>query len=919
MPLSWNEIKSRAMKFSQEWADESSEDAEAKSFWDDFFTIFGVPRRRVATFETHVKKIDGKAGFIDLLWKGILLIEHKSRGADLTRAYKQATEYFPGLKDRDLPQYILVSDFENFHLTNLETGEESRFALKDLHKNVKLFGFIAGYQSTSFKEQDPVNVKAAERMGRLHDKLKDIGYNGHALEVYLVRILFCLFAEDAGVFERRQFQDFIEQRTSEDGSDLAGRFVELFSTLNTAEPDRLKNLDEQMAAFRYVNGALFAEQLPIASFDKDMREILLECCALDWSKISPAIFGAMFQSIMNDELRRNIGAHYTSEKNIMKVISPLFLDDLHAEFEAIKSNTKKLEEFHRKIASLKFLDPACGCGNFLIIAYRELRELELKILRILLPKKYGEQKLLDISPEILCNVDQFYGIEIEEFPAQIAQTALWLMDHQMNMKIGEEFGVYFARLPLKYSAKIVHSNALRTDWREVVKPEELNYILGNPPFIGHQWRNSEQVEDVDNIWGTDGKFGRLDYVTCWYRKAADYMAENKKIETAFVSTNSISQGEQVGILWSYFLSKGITITFAHRPFQWSNEASGQATVQCVIIGFSYQFIKRKILFDYINVKSEATSLIVNNINPYLVDAQNIVLPSRSETPAGIPQMKKGSQPTDGGHLILNGQERDHLLRLEPEADKWIRPYMGGEELISGKYRWCLWLKGISPNELRQYPEILKRVSNVKEARLKSPTSSVREYANFPTLFTQDRQPSEDYLALPEVSSENRQFIPIAFLSNNMVGSNKLQMIVGASKFHFGILSSTMHMAWVRTVSGRLESRYSYSPSVYNNFPWPEDLSDKQKQAIEAAAQSVLDVRTAHPGASLADLYDSITMPPDLVKAHRTLAAVDAAYSKKKFTGDADRVAFLFEMYQKLAAPLDVQTKAKKPRKAKVKL
>ncbi len=431
--------------------------------------MFGVPRRRVATFEQPVKKSDGHGGFIDLLWKGILLVEHKSRGKDLDRAFQQARDYFPGLKDHELPRYILVSDFARFRLYDLEEGKQHEFTIRDFYKNVRLFGFVAGYITTSFKEQDPVNIKAAVRMGKLHDKLKAIGYEGHELEVYLVRLLFCMFADTTSIFERRQFLDLIEQRTAEDGQDLAQWLAHLFEVLNTPPEKRLKRLDEQLAAFRYVNGSLFAEHLRTADFDSEMREILIKCCSLNWSRISPAIFGALFQSVMIPAARRNLGAHYTSEKNILKVIGPLFLEELRAEFEKVKGQPRRLVEFHERISKLKFLDPACGCGNFLVVAYRELRLLELDVLRVLHSK--AKNLSLDVTQfAILCDVDQFYGIEIEEFPAQIAQTALWLIDHQMNMLVSEEFGSYFARLPLKKSATIIYGNALRVDWREVVKP-----------------------------------------------------------------------------------------------------------------------------------------------------------------------------------------------------------------------------------------------------------------------------------------------------------------------------------------------------------------------------------------------------------------------------------------------------------------
>lgn len=918
MPISWNEIRDRAHKFSQDWADASSEDADAKSFWDAFFDVFGISRRRVGTFEHKVKKIDGKDGFIDMLWKGVLLIEHKSRGRDLTRAYTQAKDYFGGLKDNELPRYILVSDFARFKIYDLDDGTESEFTLKDLPKNIKQFGFIAGYQTTKLREEDPVNIKAAEKMGKLHDRLRDIGYDGHKLEIYLVRMLFCLFAEDSGVFERNQFREFIEQRTAEDGSDLAAKLAELFGILNTPENKRLKTTDEILNAFRYVNGGLFAENLPVAGFDKDMRDILIDCTSLDWSRISPAIFGAMFQSIMDKKLRRNLGAHYTSELNILKLIGPLFLDDLKNEFDNIKTNIKKLEEFHKRIASLTFLDPACGCGNFLIIAYRELRELELDVLRILLPKKYGETRILDISPEILCNVDQFYGIEIEEFPAQIATTALWLMDHQMNMVISSEFGQYFSRLPLAKSATIVNANALQKDWREVIEPKDLSYILGNPPFLGYTYQDINQKKDIEIIFRHIKGAGVMDFVTAWYMKATSMMEENSAIKTAFVSTNSITQGEQVGILWPDLLRRGVKIHFAHRTFQWSNEASGKAAVHCVIIGFALSDTNNKRLFDYADIKGEAHEIKANNINPYLVDAISVFLEkNRITLQNNSPLMAKGSIPYDGGFLLFNEDEKNEFLSKEPQAQKFIRPFLGGEEFINNIKRYCLWLVDATPAELKSMPLVMARLEEIKKSRSASTRKITNELAATPMLFGEIRQPKTNYLAIPEVSSERRHFIPIGFLTPDIIASNKLYTVSDATIYHFGILTSTMHMAWTRTVCGRLKSDYQYSAGiVYNNFPWPMDVTDKQKKAIEDAAQAVLNARAAHVGASLADLYDPLTMPPDLVKAHRALdSAVDTAYSKRKFTGDSDRVAFLFDLYQTLSAPLDIKKpkgKKKKP-------
>lgn len=912
MPLSWNEIKDRALRFSHDWADETSENAEAKSFWDAFFNVFGVSRRRMASFEQPVKKSDGHGGFIDLLWKGILLVEHKSRGKDLDRAYRQAMDYFPGLKDDDLPDYILVSDFARFRLYNLEFGTYKEFLLKDFYQNVRLFGFIAGYQTTSYKEQDAVNIKAAERMGVLHDKLKASGYSGHNLEVYLVRLLFCLFADDTSIFERRQFQDLIEQRAAEDGQDLAERLANLFQVLNTPDSKRLTTLDEQLAEFPYVNGNLYAETIPIAGFDRKMRDILLECCALDWSKISPAIFGALFQSVMNQELRRNLGAHYTTEKNILKLIGPLFLDNLRAEFERVKGNTGKLKEFHASLAKLNFLDPACGCGNFLVIAYRELRLLELHVLRVLL-KETATLSIDVVTFNILCDVDQFYGIEIEEFPAQIAQTALWLMDHQMNMRVSEEFGNYFVRLPLKKSATIIHGNALQIDWRDVVKPAELNYIFGNPPFGGKQYQSSGQKQDLARVFDDVQSSRVLDFVAPWYRKAVEYMADNKDIKAAFVSTNSITQGEQVGVLWPDLLQRGLIIHFAHRTFQWSSEASGSAAVHCIIIGFALRDIAEKRLFDYESPQSDADEIKAKNINPYLVDAPNILLQKRRNPLQEVPEIAFGNMPNDGGHLLLTEEGKNNLSRDEPQAAPYIKLCMGSKEFINNIERYCLWLQGISPSELKNLPLVLERVKKVKKQRLESSRPETRRLADYPMLFGEIRQPEVDYLAIPEVSSEKRKYIPISFLSKDVIITNKIYSLSAPTLYHFGILTSAMHMAWMRTVCGRLKSDYQYSAGiVYNNFPWPPSATEKQRQNIENTAQAVLNARAKYPDSSLADLYCPLTMPPDLVKAHQKLdAAVDVAYAKKKFSGDSDRVAFLFELYQQLETPLTAPRRSRR--------
>lgn len=909
MPLSWNEIRDRALTFSREWADEQSEDAEAKSFWDGFFNVFGVTRRRVASFEAPVKKGDGHGGFIDLLWKGVLLVEHKSRGKDLERAARQAFDYFPGLKERDLPRYVLVSDFARCRLFDLDNNEQHDFLLAEFPAHIQLFGFIAGYQTRSFGQQDPVNVLAAEKLGKLHDQFKSTGYDGHALKILLVRTLFCLFAEDTALFERRSFQDYLEQRTSEDGSDLAMHLAQLFQILDTPPERRLKTLDEQLAAFPYVNGQLFAEMLPIAACDRAMRETLLDCCALDWSRISPAIFGSLFQSIMDTTARRNLGAHYTSETNILKLIGPLFLDELKAEFQRVKRNRNQLFEFLKKLSRLTFFDPACGCGNFLVIAYRELRLLELEVLRQV---RQSDQMLLDVFELIGVNVDQFYGIEIEEWPARIAEVALWLTDHQMNLKVSEEFGLYFARLPLKKAPHIVNGNALKLDWREVIAPGRMSYLLGNPPFLGKSLQKEEQKVELAAVFHDIKSAGVLDYVACWYRKAAEYMVDNPTIRAAFVSTNSITQGEQVGVLWPDLFRRGIRIHFAHRTFQWNSEARGKAAVHCVIIGFGLQEAAEKWLFDYNTPKSEPHAVKAVNINPYLVDAPVLTLQNRTRPLCTIPNMVYGSKPTDGGNLLLSLEDKDALLAEEPQAAPWIRHFVNADEFLYNLPRFCLWLADCPPETLRRMPVVLRRIEAVRAMRAASTKVPTREQANTPTLFGEIRQPDKAYLLVPAHTSENRAYIPIGYMAPEVVCGNANFAIPDATPYHFGVLSSTMHNAWTRAVCGRLESRYRYSAGiVYNNFPWPEP-TEKQQAAIEAAAQGVLDVRTHFPSATLADLYDPLTMPPELVKAHQSLdRSVDAAYGKSVFKSEAERVAYLFERYQQLIAPLIPTAKAKR--------
>lgn len=960
MALNWNEIKDRALKFSKEWAGTSNEEADAKPFLVEFFNVFGIRSKRVSTFEHRVKKLDDKDGYIDLLWKGIILIEMKSRGKNLDKAYQQAIDYTHGLKQHELPKYILISDFENFRLYDLEESKTVEFKISDLVNNVHHFGYLLGYQKKVYKEQDPANIKAAELMGKLHDRLEEIGYTGHPLEVYLVRILFLLFAEDTTIFNKQQFQEYLEQRTAEDGSDLASKLQELFQVLNTPKETRFKNLDEQLADFPYVNGKLFEENLPTASFDTKMRQALLDCCYMDWSKISPAIFGSMFQSVMNPKERRNLGAHYTSETNILKLIKPLFLDDLWKEFESIKDNKNKLPEFHKKLSTLKFLDPACGCGNFLIITYRELRLLELEILRA--TYKTG-QRVIDVRELIWLDVDMMCGIEYEEFPARIAEVAMWLIDHQINMQINNEFGQYFVRLPLNKAAKIVHGNALKIDWMTLLKSQfieikasqttlilneepaeyqtinvrtqsltiiderksptekitiknSFDYIIGNPPFIGKSNQSATQKADMESVFSGVKGAGVLDYVTAWYMKAAQ-LIQNTKTKVALVSTNSIVQGEQVGILWNILFNHyKIKIHFAHRTFSWSNEARGNAAVHVVIIGFANNDTNNKFIYEYETITGEPHAVKVKNINPYLLDGKDNFVVKRRTPICNVPDMIKGSMPNDGGYYLFTKDEKEIFVNKEPNSIKFFKRFIGGYEFLNNIERYCLWLVDANPTEITNMPLVLDRIEKVRKNRLESNRLTTQKDASTPMLFAEIRHTNSDYLALPEVSSENRNYIPVGYVPKTTIASNKVYMVPNASLFSFGILSSIMHNTWLKQISGRMKSDISYSTGiVYNNYPWPENPTEKQVKAIEAAAQKVLDARLLFPNSSLADLYSPLTMPPALTKAHNELdKAVDLAYRPQAFTSEANRMVFLFELYEKYTADLFTKEKPKKQKK-----
>jgi len=921
MRLSLSEIRANAMKFAAEWADGANERADAQSFWAELFAVFGIKRRAVATFEEKVRNLRGSYDRIDVFYSGVMLGEHKSRGQDLSKAASQAFEYVQSLqrdgRGNEIPQYIVVSDFHTIVVYDLDSDEPgapiASFKVAKLHENIKHLGFLSGYTSKPVDPEDPINIEAVEILGRLHDALERGGYAGHSLERFLVRVLFCLFADDTAIFENEEFKSLVKGSRT-DGSDLGALLARFFKVLDQEQDKRPARLPEELRDLPYVNGELFAEDLGFAEFDGPMREALIACCEFNWSRISPAVFGSLFQSIMAGETgarrRRQIGAHYTSERDIMKLVRSLFLDDLRAELDAAGKDKRKLAAFQDKLAGLRFLDPACGCGNFLVVTYRELRLLELEaLLRLHGGKEDTERLLLDSLLRI--DVDQMHGIEIEEWPARIAEVAMWLIDHQMNQKVGEAFGKPVRRLPLKKSARIAHANALRIDWNDVLPAQECGYVLGNPPFVGKKEQNAEQKADFQAVWGDVKGSGVLDFVTCWHRTAAKYIM-GTTAAVAFVSTNSICQGEQVGILWKELLTVlDVSIRFAHNTFSWMSEARGKAHVHVVIVGFG-QPIGKPLLWDYSDDEAHPTRTEVKHISPYLTEGTDVFIFNRSRPLVAVKELSYGSFALDDGNYTLTQEEAEILVAKEPAAKRFIRPFVGAEELIHDVKRYCLWLKDATPSELRAMPHVMTRVEAVRVWRSGRNRETTRELAQTPALFAEMRQPSSAYLAIPTASGERRRYIPMAYLQPSVIASNQVYVLADATLYHFGVLTSEMHMAWVRQVCGRLESRYRYSNKlVYNNFPWPEPDA-RQRAAVEAAAQGVLDSRAQFKGQTLADLYDPLAMPKPLRDAHKALdRAVDKCYRAAPFTSERQRVEYLFELYQRLATPLTAPAKGRK--------
>jgi len=982
MALTRNEIRKRLAAFAKEQQGASNERGQAQTFWLRFYECFGIRAESATIYEQSVKKLGGAQGFIDSFIPGKLIVEHKSKGKDLDAAFGQASEYFLSLKEEERPRYIVTSDFARIRLYDLQAGGGyHQCKLAELPKKADWFMFLVEGEITDYTEESEADRSAAYAISKLHETLLRANFKGRDLEIFLTRLLFSLFADDTGIFGENGIFRRLLEATRADGSDTGRALAELFQVLNTPEEERQRNLDEALANFAYVNGALFAENTRIPSFDSELREQLIACARLDWSGISPAIFGAMFQGVLEEHeganpspalplsgkgadnsspdkgrpggvnaqrkaSRRELGAHYTSERNILRVINPLCMDELRAELARVKRNKKLLEAFYDKLPTLTFFDPACGCGNFLVIGFRELRQLEMDTIEAMGEiglTNASRGGLLDVSTLCRVKVNQFYGIEIDESAAHIAKVALWITDHQMNLEAAERFGTTRPTVPLMDSATIACANSLRLDWRDVLPPQQCSYVLGNPPFVGAKFMNDEQREDVAHVLCKIPSGGLLDYVTCWYVKALPYLQANPAIHAAFVSTNSICQGEQVAPLWGYLLAQGAQIHFAHRTFQWSNEGKGVAAVHCVIVGFGLNEPKQHVIFDYTgNPKSEPNVLHAKHINPYLVDAPDVMMSNRQTPLCDVPEIGIGNKPIDNGNYLFTPEEKEEFIRREPQSARWFRRWIGADEFINGYERWCLWLGDCPPNELRQMPEAMKRVEAVRDSRLASKSAPTQKLAATPTRFHVENIPDAPYLVIPEVSSERRAFVPIGFIQPDTLSSSLVRILPHATLYHFGILCSTMHNAWMRATGGRLESRYRYSVGiVYNNFPWPQTPSsspltgggqnsdsgqrsdsspDKGRpggvkvSAIETAAQAVLDARALHPESSLADLYDPLTMPPELVKAHAALdKAVDAAYGYKGGKDDAARGAFLFERYRQLTSLLPAAP-AKKARK-----
>lgn len=912
--------RNAAKKFVAEWSDRGYEKGETHAFWMELLQkVYGVNNpAQFITFESQV--LLGHTSFIDAyIPETKVMIEQKSLDVDLNKQakqsdgsmlspYQQAKRYADQLPNSLRPRYIVVCNFQTFHIHDMEHPHDDPevIQLADLPKEYNRLSFLTDINKAHLKREMDLSIKAGEIVGQIYDAILKHYHDPasektlKSLNMLCVRLVFCLYAEDAGIFVKDQFHDYLTQFGAKQ---LRNALINLFKVLDTKESERDPYLDDDLAAFPYVNGGLFAEtDIEIPQLDDMVKEMLLTKASDDfnWSEISPTIFGAVFESTLNPETRRSGGMHYTSIENIHKVIDPLFLDELKAELEeilslkAIPTRNKKLFAFQDKLAGLTFLDPACGSGNFLTETYLSLRKLENKCLEVI----NAGQIVFGFDDVIKVSIGQFYGIEINDFAVTVAKTALWIAENQMMKATEDIVHMNFDFLPLKSYPNIVEGNALRVDWESVVPKEKLNYIMGNPPFVGYGLQSKEQKEDIISVYVDEtGKSyktaGKIDYVAGWYFKATLLM-QNTNIRTAFVSTNSITQGEQVASVWKPLYDRfGIHIDFAYRTFQWDSEASIKAHVHCVIVGFSIAENNKKRALYYSD-----RILFVDNINSYLIKAANVFIDSRSTPICDVPKMTTGNRPADGGHLIIEAEDYDDFIKREPNAVKYIKKLTGAAEYINNKDRYCLWLVGVSPAELRKMPEVMKRVEACKQDRLNGAPDR-QKLADTPTIFRETKNPST-YIIVPATSSENRKYIPLGFLDKNTISTNSAVIIPEATLYHFGILTSNVHMAWMRAVAGRLKSDYRYSKDiVYNNFPWCEP-SDTQKAAIEKTAQAIIDARNLYPDCSLADLYDEQFMPIELRKAHKANDhAVMKAYGYAPSFSEPEIVADLMKRYQEL--------------------
>ena len=905
--LSLDEIRRHCTKVVADWAEEPGDERQqAQSFIRDLLGAFGITQTKAALYEKRAKRTStGRRGYIDALIPGLALIEMKSAGRDLEAAEAQALDYMEDLGDIERPSRVITSDFKTIRILDIEAEDGAdtvQFPLEELPLHAEDLAFLAGFQTRAFGsvEQEKASIRAAQIMGRLYSELEKTGYSEHESSVFLVRLLFALYGDDSGMWERDLFYEFLEKRTREDGTDLGAQLVMLFQIMNQPEAVRPANMDSLLSRFPYVNGGIFGESTSIPYFDSTMRELLIEACMFNWSEISPAIFGSLFQSVKSAKARRQLGEHYTTEINILKTIEPLFLDELRTEFKTYYHDVKRLEKLRDEIGQLQIMDPACGCGNFLVVAYRELRQLDLDILKRLEELDPSAGGTLFFERENLnVKLENFAGIEIEEWPARIAQTALYLVDHQANQKLAMSLGAPPKTLPLDKVECIHVGNALRTHWEQIFPPSDHVRIVGNPPFIGQYLQGVDQTEDMKLVWG-DLYDGYLDYVTGWYKKAADYFRFVNNGQFAFVSTNSITQGQPVPSLFGPLFSNGWRIKFAHQTFSWTSEAADAAAVHCVIIGMDKKRRGSATLYTYTDIKGEPTAVPAKNINAYLVDAPNLFVKKRS-TPLSewVPKVTKGSQPTDGGNLVVEFDEYPEV-KVDPIASKYLHRYVGARELLHGADRWCLWLEDATSADIQRSGILRDRLDAVREFRLGSKKQVTKNLADSPHLFAERRRFTQPYLCIPSVVSETRKFFTAARLDAETISSNLVFNADDPDGYLFGMVSSSMFITWQKAIGGRLKSDLRFSNTiVWNNFPLPE-VSEKLRAEIIAGGQAVLDARNLHPERCLADHYNPLAMSPQLLAAHRKLdKAVDRAFRQKPFNSNEERLETLLKSYLKM--------------------